>query len=90
MSDKPLGSPVASMTKKDPAPYKLLKEGDSFTIIEKLPVLREDETPVDVGDIIVKWFDTGESGRKFRVTKVHAPATYETVFVGFETFEVKQ
>ncbi len=66
-------------------PHRQLAVGDPWTFIYPEPVINEDTgRPVQPGDMLAKWFDTAEPGRLFRIERVHAPASYETIFVGFQ------
>ena len=78
---------------RDNAPYKHLQVGDPYTFIMPMQAMIEDDPPrpVQVGDIISKWFDTGEPGRMFKVTKVHlreSDVAYETTYAGFQEVHV--
>lgn len=70
---------------------KLLKPGDIWTIFHdgNLVIDFEDgrgPRAPEVGEVVARWYSTGEPGREFRITAVHDKAI-ETVFIGFQEFE---
>ena len=72
---------------------KLLQVGDPWTIIHdgNLTIDMEDGKPPrlpEPGELIGRWYSTTEPGRNFRVTNVTKFAI-ETVFEGFQEFEIK-
>lgn len=85
-----------NLTKMSTSPserVKHLQVGDPWTIIHdgNLVIDFEDGQPPrlpKVGELIARWYSTDEPGRQFRVTAVH-PKAIETVFEGFQEFEIE-
>jgi hypothetical protein len=71
--------------------YKRLQPGDSWTFVglskEQMRVANE----LGVGRTTSRWFATDESGRIFRIVRIHDTLhSVETVFEGFEMLAVKE
>lgn len=81
-------SEVEFIGTKDPFQHHKMQIGDPFTLTNREPFIDEiTKSPVKVGSVFTRWFDTGEPGRAFRITAIHAKpeglVTYESVFIGF-------
>jgi hypothetical protein len=69
--------------RKGANPYADLAIGDPYTFLLDEPGLRDDGTPVEVGDTIQRVHNTADGGRYFEVVAIHQGGqVFETRYLG--------